>query len=793
MRLSRGFYLLVHLYCVVYIRSEHNKTSGTSTRNAVARESTACPNNCFKQGICLNEPHYSPNGKCHCFPGFYGVDCSLRTCPAGYAWVDLPSATDTAHGFYTECSNMGDCNRETGQCLCRAGFGGPACDRMLCPTGGLSKRDFDEEKEIPCSGNGRCVDLAYAQGYRDYVNFFDSTTYASWDAHMLHGCACDEGWEGIACEKRSCPKGDDPETSGVDEVQLIDCTCTTCSGGIYLTFRGAQTREIPYSASSSLVKARLEELSTLEKASVRIMYGTELCSSGGSTTKIIFELPQGDVPSLEMETYGTLAGTMDVKSSGAWSLVEPHQESIDGTREHAECSNRGNCDYDRGVCECIPGFTSSDGAGNAGSLGDCGHRALSGLTVVEHDAAYENYGNGTILYYNLDGTPVTTTTDCPFVQYVGICSGHGSCRASDNVCECDAGYTGPVCDRKTCGETTMWFGEVKSTANRSATAECGGIGTCDRELGYCVDCGGPYQAFAGSSCERLTCPNTGNGLCNGTGYCRSLREITSMQWLESKEKASYTYSTPWDSDMIYGCSCMRAPSVDNVFSFEYDDTIDALAYLNNQTRSEGDGMQLFYRGPYAFAATDYAGWACANAQCPRGDNPATREGINEIQRVRCIADSGTFTITFRGNTTEVINYDDTAGMLEMKLEQIFTISRVTVKLFEVDQETAVTNALCSANGDTYIFIEFMTESGDLPLIAVTAVDLGLTGGTASLAVIEAFKGTKEDEECSGQGLCNEWTGQCYCTEGYGSSDGTITTAGHRGDCTYHDRWMTSGG
>ena len=185
MELSRGIYLLILLYGVIFSRAEHNETSGTSTRNAVARESSTCPNNCFKQGVCLNEPHYSPNGKCHCFPGFYGVDCSLRTCPAGYAWVDLPSATDTAHGYYTECSNMGDCNRETGQCVCRPGFGGPACDQMLCPTGGLSKRDFEEDKEIPCSGNGRCIDLAYAQEYKDYVNFFDSTTYASWDAHMI--------------------------------------------------------------------------------------------------------------------------------------------------------------------------------------------------------------------------------------------------------------------------------------------------------------------------------------------------------------------------------------------------------------------------------------------------------------------------------------------------------------------------------------------------------------------------------------------------------------------------------
>ena len=146
--------------------------------------------------------------------------------------------------------------------------------------------------------------------------------------------------------------------------------------------------------------------------------------------------------------------------------------------------------------------------------------------------------------------------------------------------------------------------------------------------------------------------NSDSELCNGTGYCRSLREITSLQWTEKKEKASYTYTSNWDADMIYGCACMRAPSIDNRFDFDYDKTLEVRRSMLNVSAEHESS--LFFRGPYAFAATDFDGRT--SARCPNGDNPATRYNHNEIQRLNCRADGGTFTISFRENTTEAINY-----------------------------------------------------------------------------------------------------------------------------------------
>lgn len=106
-----------------------------------------------------------------------------------------------------------------------------------------------------CSGNGRCMTLRQISTYRDYVNYYDNTEeYTGWDADKVYGCVCQPGWEGAACDRRSCAKGDDPLTSNqYDEVQLIDCQCTTCEGGVYLTFQGQKSGLIPFTASPALV------------------------------------------------------------------------------------------------------------------------------------------------------------------------------------------------------------------------------------------------------------------------------------------------------------------------------------------------------------------------------------------------------------------------------------------------------------------------------------------------------------------------------------------------------------
>jgi hypothetical protein len=45
---------------------------------------------------------------CDCDQGYFGVNCEYKTCP-------------------NSCNNNGECDKETGQCLCKQGFTGLDC------------------------------------------------------------------------------------------------------------------------------------------------------------------------------------------------------------------------------------------------------------------------------------------------------------------------------------------------------------------------------------------------------------------------------------------------------------------------------------------------------------------------------------------------------------------------------------------------------------------------------------------------------------------------------------------
>ncbi|XP_068603615.1 tenascin-like [Brachionichthys hirsutus] len=112
--------------------SEESKGPGCSIKPDVH----ACPNDCGDHGRCLE-------GRCVCFAGFSGPDCSRSNCPGN-------------------CSDNGRCL--LGQCLCGPGLTGPDCSQRDCPGN--------------CSNRGRCINGE---------------------------CACDDGFTGPACSDQTCP------------------------------------------------------------------------------------------------------------------------------------------------------------------------------------------------------------------------------------------------------------------------------------------------------------------------------------------------------------------------------------------------------------------------------------------------------------------------------------------------------------------------------------------------------------------------------------------------------------
>lgn len=124
---------LLQGYCICYnnyVTSNGYGAPGTRGDCGAARTViTSCPGEiaCSGHGVCSGPPQY----KCACAAGWTGGDCSERSCPLGHAWFDAATNHDTAHGL-AECSRMGLCDRVSGQCMCRPGFEGSACERSAC-------------------------------------------------------------------------------------------------------------------------------------------------------------------------------------------------------------------------------------------------------------------------------------------------------------------------------------------------------------------------------------------------------------------------------------------------------------------------------------------------------------------------------------------------------------------------------------------------------------------------------------------------------------------------------------
>ncbi|XP_029514079.1 tenascin-X-like isoform X2 [Oncorhynchus nerka] len=137
------------------------------TECSIKPEGDECPNECSDQGRC-------EDGKCVCFPGFSGPDCSLSDCPGN-------------------CNDKGKC--VNGQCVCDPGFTGPDCSSESCPGN--------------CNNKGRCVNgkCVCNTGFTGP----DCSTKAcpgncNNKGQCVNGkCVCNTGFTGPDCSTKACP------------------------------------------------------------------------------------------------------------------------------------------------------------------------------------------------------------------------------------------------------------------------------------------------------------------------------------------------------------------------------------------------------------------------------------------------------------------------------------------------------------------------------------------------------------------------------------------------------------
>ena len=794
--------------------------------------SQLCPNLCSGHGQCSGDAQL----RCQCHEGWYGNDCSLRECPKAGAWIGYSNSIDNVHNILAECSNMGKCDSNTGKCTCNPGFEGAACEKLSCP--GSPK----------CGEFGRCISLRQAgMGYDGIRLVNPSVNYNQWDSDRIFGCLCDYGYNGYDCTLKQCPKGDDPVTPGVPEIQTIHCTCTSgfCQEGGYftVTFGGRTTRVLHNavatiaeestlslsgsgSAPGESMESRLQALRDIPTfSSIEYAWGNEACGPNNRIA-ITFFNSVGNVPPLVV-TPGTLK---DITGETAFVYVDLTQEA---TTESITCSGRGACGTTSGTCTCYVGYYPSDGNGNPGTIPDCGSPIAP------------------------DGT-LADMSKCS----VPDCSGHGTCINQNGIfrCKCFPGFTNPRCTDRTCPRGPAWFDEPTSDKVAHAPVECSNAGSCNRLTGQC-SC---RPGFTGSACDRLRCPTDDSStICSGHGVCLSLREMVKRSSFDGVRKgnreiqeltcgltsgtftiaSNHAISPPigYDaslsalktaledlpgiiavsvrSDPITATSICNAPDGSPVKTritfLERDDNVPLLELDYNIAHGNMDIIEItqgnmvtygsdvdnpatwdadsFYgchcdgmpnwnmtNGEYGDQAQWY-GNTCSSRRCAVGSDPLITlpSGMNklssEIQSIYCQADDGILSITFRGQTTERINYNDNEQTLKSKLEKLKSIGIVTITMDPPGK-------LCSYAGTT-TWIHFRTELGDVPDLLL---DTFLMPTESTVTLTEETKGaTNNVLECAGRGKCDTSSGLCVCFDGWYSSNGT-GFPGQRGDCGHYD-------
>ena len=754
----------------------------------------SCPSLCNGHGVCNK---YS---KCECYKGYIGGDCSLMQCPFSAAWSDQAYAVDLAHAP-TECSNRGVCDRQSGECTCMAGFVGGACERLEC--------------NMNCNDHGKCYtmhELAKETRNLNSVSYTYDTEFGSygvWDANKISGCICDPGFTSYDCSLYTCVRGDDPQTLGQNnEVQLVKCIAT--AGSFTLWYNGLPSGDIPYDATAPTIKAALLKIKALTDVSVEFSIPTlKACQINTNVIKVTFTEQFGKQTPLVamMDADMAAVGTISISADGVAQIMDfngVYSSSVKGNKENEICAGRGKCAPADGLCTCFDSngdtYGSSNGYGAAGTRGDCGF-VSSGVVST-----------------------------CPGqIQ----CSGHGLCDGSTYKCSCMKGWEGGDCSERSCPLGRSWF-NYPSTDNKAhfTYTTCSDMGACDTTLGLCT-C---RENFYGQACDMMGC---GGGLstpCSMNGRCMSMRELAIWKQ-DNGEETLYTYGMnpneprTWDADRIHGCLCdpgytgydcslRTCPKGDDPFT--YDDHTEV--QLLTCTATEGT-FKLSFReevtAPIAWNAT-------ANI---------IRDALLELPTMKAggviwqksSRNSGEINLKVEnGAQSEVVHtpirvfftkdMDMEPGVLQevkpnkqepegdpVKYEHPHRLPAIDgngVKMQSgaiVLPTRNVTSHFCNQENDQVMVISFDAIHGDVPGIVPITTDLGnLVGivvnpGTisvyedgATVLSTTSIRGTTENIECNGRGICQRDTGTCACFHDWASSDG-MGNGGYVGDCGFkHD-------
>lgn len=490
----------------------------------------ACPNTCSGQGTCRKD------GKCQCFAGFMGYDCSSRACPSGASWGqssgagvgyfgnDVTAEPYASAHLDAECSGRGLCDRTKAACTCFAGFEGPACQRIACPKG--------------CSGHGKCRFLSELP---------KAVGYSSWEAKRVQKCVCDAGYTGADCSQRLCPFGDDPETICADtarQVQRVSLYFGSSPTSPFLP-TGASITDLVASAQLALrfkaVDGATYTTNAIGSATVPVWGSTSTAAAAAATAMAtaLTSLPRGAVTGVSIAadfTSSTAARTFDVTFTGPTNT---------GNEALMTCATNSD-GYTLG-CQtpgCRPFFrqprllntnpsvatvtnyitvapaaillqpAAMAGGNTAATVGQWGVQTTFTLSKLGSGFTY-SFSSSSI-YGTSDGKATVTSPLPPLALRSTIAGPYGLLLSivsdSDLNSLVFTGSTTSVTVAYSWSLPTCNVTLVSSAAVDLEKAECANRGVCDRTLGQCK-C---FEGYSGSAC------NAQVSFCYGTLFVFTL-------------------------------------------------------------------------------------------------------------------------------------------------------------------------------------------------------------------------------------------------------------------------------
>lgn len=218
----------------------------------------------------------------------------------------------------------------------------------------------------------------------------------SWDSDRARACVCDAGWQGLGCENRMCPYGNDimDVMPGYDENSLLgmpghgneqaqvqtvtlydaDLDNTNFAGktfAIQFTSKLNETyatQPIMWDTTDSVLAGYIE--SALKKLPNKVIDDVDVSvdstvDANGVVIDVTFtgEAVQGKQHKLEIlaDACGEgcsprITGLTNIRTFSTLTLSNVQITTI-GSHQSFECGRRGTCERTTGLCKCWEGFT----------------------------------------------------------------------------------------------------------------------------------------------------------------------------------------------------------------------------------------------------------------------------------------------------------------------------------------------------------------------------------------------------------------------------------------------------